>query len=213
MNKYLLIYFLVGLQSSGAIYAQWTKKDSVWLEDVLSGKEEIKLNPETMKAIRSGKFINLEEQATQPLAAPPILPITKTFTDIAPPDSVNHHKNRNVDPRTMPPSVYALYHSLGYLEPDTGLKMKREAFTSNGPLLPKEEIRLGKSPVTVKAGAGNLFLEEVRDGQRRGSLNTSVRVKFSLNDILLSIFSPKERNKKRNKRRAAETLRYYNNLD
>ena len=27
-------------------YAQWTEQDSIWLKDVLAGKDSIKLNPE-----------------------------------------------------------------------------------------------------------------------------------------------------------------------
>ena len=35
-------------------YAQWTEQDSIWLKDVLAGKDSIKLNPEFQKAIQSG---------------------------------------------------------------------------------------------------------------------------------------------------------------
>ena len=37
-------------------YAQWTEQDSIWLKDVLAGKDSIKLNPEFQKAIQSGSF-------------------------------------------------------------------------------------------------------------------------------------------------------------
>ena len=39
-------------------YAQWTEQDSIWLKDVLAGKDSIKLNPEFQKAIQSGSFLN-----------------------------------------------------------------------------------------------------------------------------------------------------------
>lgn len=198
---------MICLQSIGAVFAQWNKKDSLWLKDALSGKKEIQLNQEALKAIQSGTLINTEKETAQPLIAPPILPITKSFTGIAPSDS---GKREQIDHSAMPPRVFALYHELGYFEPDTGRKIKKQAYTSNKPLLIKEEIRIGKSPVSVKAGAGNLFLDEVKDGQKRGSINGTVRVRFSLNDMLESLLSKKERNKKRNKKRAAATLRYYN---
>ena len=41
-------------------YAQWTEQDSIWLKDVLAGKDSIKLNPEFQKAIQSGSFLNPE---------------------------------------------------------------------------------------------------------------------------------------------------------
>ena len=31
-------------------YAQWTEQDSIWLKDVLAGKDSIKLNPEFPKS-------------------------------------------------------------------------------------------------------------------------------------------------------------------
>ena len=41
-------------------YAQWTEQDSIWLKDVLAGKDSIKLNSEFQKAIQSGSFLNPE---------------------------------------------------------------------------------------------------------------------------------------------------------
>ena len=45
-------------------YAQWTEQDSIWLKDVLAGKDSIKLNPEFQKAIQSGSFLNPEPGKT-----------------------------------------------------------------------------------------------------------------------------------------------------
>lgn len=208
MNKYLIIGWMISMQSVGTVCAQWSEKDSLWLQEVLSGKEKIELSPEALKAIQSGTLINLEKKAIQPLTAPPLLPITRSFTGIAPSDS---GKREQIDYSTIPPGVFALYQEMGHFETDTGLKIKKQAYTSLKPHIEKEEIQIGKSPVSIKAGAGNLFLDEVKDGQRRGSFNGTVRTYFSLDDILLSLFSKKERNKKRNKKRAAATLRYYNN--
>ena len=46
-------------------YAQWTEQDSIWLKDVLAGKDSIKLNPEFQKAIQSGSFLNPEPRQPQ----------------------------------------------------------------------------------------------------------------------------------------------------
>lgn len=63
MHKQILIVMLICLRGVDYISAQqWTKKDSVWLQNVLSGKEKLELNPETMKAIQSGSFINLDDR-------------------------------------------------------------------------------------------------------------------------------------------------------
>ena len=55
--KEQIILILIFLLESNCVEAQWEKKDSLWLQDVLSGKEKLKLNPETMQAIKSGTFI------------------------------------------------------------------------------------------------------------------------------------------------------------
>lgn len=71
MHKQLLIVMLICLKGADYISAQqWTKKDSVWLQNVLSGKEKLELNPETMKAIQSGSFINLNEPASDMKMSP-----------------------------------------------------------------------------------------------------------------------------------------------
>lgn len=44
MHKQLLIVMLICLKGADYISAQqWTKKDSVWLQNVLSGKESVEL--------------------------------------------------------------------------------------------------------------------------------------------------------------------------
>ena len=47
------------------------------------------------------------------------------------------------------------------------------------------------------------------DGQKRGTVGGSVKLYFSLDDILKWIFSKEERNKRRNRKRD-DTWRYYN---
>lgn len=55
MNKRLNLFFCVGMISV-AIHAQWTQKDSLNLRRMLSGDEEMKLNPEAVKKIDFGSF-------------------------------------------------------------------------------------------------------------------------------------------------------------
>ena len=61
MSKRIITLLLICLSNTGYLYAQWTEKDSVWLRNILSGKEKLELNPEALKAIRSGTLINTEE--------------------------------------------------------------------------------------------------------------------------------------------------------
>ena len=107
MHKQLLIVMLICLKGADYISAQqWTKKDSVWLQNVLSGKEKLELNPETMKAIQSGSFINLDEPASDMKMSPVTpLPILKDFTEYIQTDSTH----RKIALKDLPPGVFWLY--------------------------------------------------------------------------------------------------------
>ncbi len=88
MHKPLLIVMLICFNSSEILWAQWTEKDSVWLQNILSGKEKLELNPETKKAIESGSLINLGEPASHMKFAPTTkLPVSKDFSEYIQNDS------------------------------------------------------------------------------------------------------------------------------
>lgn len=107
MKKQLLIYILVCLNSTEYIQAQWTKKDSIWLANMLSGKDTIRLNPEFHNAIQSGTFINTDKPGTQMKMAPSSIPFTKDFTEyIQIEDSTKQNK---VALKDLPPAVFMRY--------------------------------------------------------------------------------------------------------
>ncbi|MCD7848485.1 MAG: DUF4858 domain-containing protein [Parabacteroides sp.] len=95
---------LICLKGADYISAQqWTKKDSVWLQNVLSGKEKLELNPETMKAIQSGSLINLDEPASNMKLSPVSpLPILKDFSEYIKADTTR----RKIALKDLPPSVF-----------------------------------------------------------------------------------------------------------
>ena len=59
---FLLIVFILPTMA----HAQWTEQDSLRLQEFLSGKEEIRLNPEFQKAIESGTFLRPDEPICYP---------------------------------------------------------------------------------------------------------------------------------------------------
>lgn len=199
-----MILMIICVNSTHSGYAQWTETDSLWLKRALTESDTIRLNPETMRAIREGSLIRPEDARPELRHAPPILPITKEFVDVGVPDPLR----KEIDPDSLPVEAYKrreLYES------DSLPTIDKGAFTFNESFAPKDWKRIGKSPVSVKAGGQNLFIPEVKDGQSRGSVGASVRATFSLNDILLYIFRPEERQKRKNRKRA-ENLKYYNEL-
>lgn len=107
---YKLLLIVIGICLSGKMFVsaqQWTKKDSIWLKKVLSGKEKLELNPEAKKAIESGELINLEEPASHMKLAPTEkLPVTQDFSEYIRPDTIK----RKVTLKQLPPAVFWLYH-------------------------------------------------------------------------------------------------------
>jgi hypothetical protein len=204
MGKRFILLLFIGIHQTGSLYAQWTEKDSVRIKDILSGKEQLRLNPETMEAIRSGNLINTGKPSMQPLAAPPILPISNDF-DIQPVDTTDEEA---VDYSKIPPAVFALYKKELMLHPDTVETSQEDAF-SIPDLRDKNRIQIGKSPLSVVVQATNVYDDRIKDGQKRGGVILGIRITFSLNDILMGIFSKTERAKRRN-RKMANAWKYYN---
>lgn len=107
MEKKLIVLLFVCLHNSANLYAQWTKEDSVWLNKVLSGKEELRLNPETLKAIQEGSLINTDISSPdkQMKSSPMKLPLAKDFSEYVRPERLE----KAIDPLTVSPSVYMRY--------------------------------------------------------------------------------------------------------
>ncbi|MDR0536885.1 MAG: hypothetical protein LBH04_02380 [Tannerellaceae bacterium] len=105
--KKLIFIFAVAIFTTEVIHAQWTKEDSTWLGNVLSGKEELRLNQETIKAIRSGTFLNLGEPIAKPLSYPIQLQIQSQFENIAAFDTTRFPNELNPD--IMDPYLYFKY--------------------------------------------------------------------------------------------------------
>lgn len=209
MSKQCLLTILFIIIPSVRLYAQdWSKEDSIKLSGLLSGKDTIRINPEFQKAIREGTLIHFEDApGQQMLEAPSDIPISKDFSEYLHVDSDSIHNN--TDYKSMPPSVYRLY----VMIQDTTLKISEEAYTPpNRRLIDKEEIQIGKLPLTAAVGGKNLYSSDiVKDGQKRGTLTGTVKFYFSLDDILTWVFSKKERNKRKNRKRD-DTWRYYNSM-
>lgn len=112
MNIRIITLLLICLSNTGHLYAQWTEKDSVWLRNILSGKEKLELNPEALKAIRLGTLINTEEPASNMIMSPeqsPAQSIQKDFTEYVRPKDTDYNPNRKVAPKDLPPAVFRLY--------------------------------------------------------------------------------------------------------
>lgn len=86
MNRSMYIVFALILYfhclSTENANAQWTEKDSIWLQDILNGKRQLKLNPEIQKQIESGTFINFDDKKPIHLKPSVETMISKDFSEI-----------------------------------------------------------------------------------------------------------------------------------
>ena len=69
--------------------AQWTREDSVWLENVLEGKDTLRLDPEVQRAIENGTFLHPETPLENSFRTAPVrVPLIKDFSEYILPDTV-----------------------------------------------------------------------------------------------------------------------------
>jgi hypothetical protein len=152
MGRLFLILLFMLLSGTGILYAQWSRSDSLWLQRILSGKDSIRLNIETMRAIERGSLLNDGLPEAPMMMSRPNLEITKDFSEYLdmPPDST-----RKIALRDLPPAVF-WHHQIKYkapryqVNPDI-LKMyeqKQSAFSES----PKTSGTVGVSGF----GIGNL---------------------------------------------------------
>lgn len=140
MNRQLLLWIIIGLNSTGLVQAQWTEKDSIWLRNVLSGKEKLQLNSETMRAIESGTLLTPDPPATHMRMAPSSIPLSKDFSEYIQPDGLRTEdtvSRRRVALKYLPPAVFMRY---GLDQP-----MRRSYFTPS--------IKASALPADIKENA------------------------------------------------------------
>lgn len=105
MRAILTILFSTISLSQG--FAQLSEKDSVWLEGIKSGRDSVKLNPEFMRSIQDGTFLNPEGLVGEQQLSPAYqLPICKDFSEYL---DECENSNRKVALKDLPPSVFWLY--------------------------------------------------------------------------------------------------------
>ena len=187
MERRYVLFLVLGLQVCITASAQkdWSAKDSLWLQRVLSGQEKLKLNEETLRAIRSGTLITPAPTPEQQMKHSPLeLPIVKSFDSIIRPES---HRKLHL----LPPSVFMLYdlnkNNKSANDPDRGVNK------AGGMMLSERQIE--EMMILMKM---NVKKTTVDDKQTL----PSPYITFDAEDIARTIFWPSHRAKKRNARNA-----------
>lgn len=177
------------------------RKDSIWVSNRLGEGDTLRINPEFMRAIQSGTLINPGLTEQQQLHSHPDLPILKDFSEYLQSDSIRNTLAYD----SLPPAVFFLYSP----ESENGWLIDNTAYSSSKSLIVKDRFKMGNLPLFLSGGSQNLFLKEVKDGQRRGSVGGTATFEFSLEDALRYVFMKSERDKRRNRKREF-TWKHYN---
>ena len=140
-----------------AMAQEWSKEDSIWLQNILEGKEVLKLNEDVIKAIKDGQALPPFQMKKE---VNPNLEIIKDFENIEAPDL-----DSKIDLKSMPRGVF-------YLHIDKMVKMNPSTNTEFSFSLTDKELNQIKSslPTTLSDmiipvntdplhsyGVGNIF--------------------------------------------------------
>lgn len=197
MWRYWLIILFTILSIVVLFAQQASRVDSIWVSEMMAGKDTLRLKPEYLKAIEEGTLINLGQPFELESSE---LPLLKDFSEYIKPDTLR----RILSFDSIPRGVFLLYPVNHIVTP-----IREAAYRSHKSLVVRDQLRLGGLPIYGRAGTQNLFLQEVKDGQRRGSVGATFTIEFSTDNMLRSVFRKNERNKKRNRKRDF-TRKHYN---
>jgi hypothetical protein len=200
--KRILLMLAISVSSGELLFAQWTKEDSTWLGNVLSGKEELHLNQETLKAIRSGTLLNIGAPATKPFMSPSETPILRDFDLTSTTDSALFMRlPGELDPDAMEPYLYFKYFFMFAKLPPIKEKKVIPGFDLHGVNLRKGAL----SPTDPRAGVNIL-----NGSQGGSSISAGAVVSGDFQAAITSILSPSYRRRLYN-RKNANAWKTYNN--
>ena len=183
-QKLIVLITLLFLFCLPSLAQEWSKEDSLWLKNVLEGKEQLKINEDTKKAIEEGRLIAPSRiQYDDP-------DLRKDFNNAGTPDS---SRIRGIDPYSMPPGVYALY--VLYIE-----KMD-SAYQVKSLIITDDERKNLESLAATGLGIFYPFTEDYYPGFTIGGQD--------FNHTLSMIFSADYRRKMHNKTKAIANRNYF----
>lgn len=198
MNQYYMLFIVILFTHIESFSQQENKDHSLWSSEA-SDQDTLYINPEFLKAIQEGTLINTNHSGRYLQHFNAKLPILSDFSEYL-----------SIDTMFGVSPFDSLSPALLFLFPAGAPDLNRtKAFRMSPSLLLNNRIRIGDLPVYMKAGAQQLFLDEVKDGQRRGSIGGAIVVEYSFENSLQNLFRKNERNKARNRKRES-TWKYYN---
>ena len=186
-----VLFFLLSFSGSLAFAQTWSKEDSIWLKNVLEGKEELIINEDTRKAIEEGRLIlpswmrNNDNNLN--------FDLLRDFDNGGIPD--DSLMMQHIHPFSMPPSVFALY--VLYLD-----KMD-SVFNAKSLIITDDERK--KLEALLPSGTVHALHFNTHD------YSPGFGVNMDFNHLLSLVFSAQYRRIAHNRKHATAYKNYYDN--
>ena len=179
--KHFILFISLIISSLQILTAQnWNREDSLWVQKYLEGKDTLQLNEKTLKAIEEGTLIvpswmkdkngNIQE-------------LIRDFDNVSALDTI--HLNR-LDPRTMPPAVFALY--VLYMD-------KVDSINASGTIMLSEEEKQ-KLKEKLPPGECTISVGDLGTGISSGVLFDNLDFNHALSMIFSSTYRRLQKNRK-----------------
>ena len=185
-KKLSLLVFLLFFSCTIAWTQEWNKEDSIWLQNVLEGKEELIINEDTKRAIEEGRLILPSWMRRDDSKSN-----MELLIDIDDAGEIDDSSRfRDFDPLTMPPAVFALY--VLYLD-------RMDSTFNISALMMTDEVRKELESL-IPTGA---YIPHSSDANSGFSYTTD------FNHALSMLFSAKYRQLMNNRKNATAYKNYY----
>lgn len=110
MKGRICILFIIVVAFPSLVHSQvWSREDSLWLANILSGKDTLRLNFETQQAIKEGRLLNVDKSplGTMKMAPAKSFVISKDFSEYIKKEKDTTHYL--VALKDLPPQVFWRY--------------------------------------------------------------------------------------------------------
>lgn len=110
MKGRICILFIIVVAFPTLVHSQvWSREDSLWLANILSGKDTLRLNFETQQAIKEGRLLNVDKSplGTMKMAPAKSFVISKDFSEYIKKEKDTTHYL--VALKDLPPQVFWRY--------------------------------------------------------------------------------------------------------
>ena len=212
MTKKIFILCISIISSCGIISAQdWSREDSVWLINILEGRQKLEINEDTKKAIEDGRLTVPSWMKNDDGKINDI----EVISDFDNAGAYDTTRIFSIDPYSMPPAVYSLY--VLYMDKVDSILESRSLIISNQEkIFLRSILPTGSTHVVAYSYYMNYMYPGVVFANRgleqnffQSAIGPSASITFDFNHLMSMVFSPSYRRRAYNRIHATAYKDYY----